>query len=197
MKRLTTIAVMLLACCSLLLAQAEDTDETQEIQETESSFNYRIFRMGDNLLELNVALSLPAKANSGLKLGGSGTIAYDRLITDNISLGGEISFNYATTIGRNVFYFIPILFRTSWHYCLGNLELDATMGLGCCFENYLDRTYFGLAIEPQAGIFYKFFADWSAGVSGGLYILPQWYKDSSKNATGLVADIRVGVKHIF
>ena len=199
MKRILSIAALLFLGCSLLFAQADDageipTDEGSE--ESEVTFDYRLLKAKDNFVQLNLGLSIPARPEQ-LEVGGEVSIGYTYMLTDHISLGGEACFSYNSTIGKNVLYFIPLLFTGGYHFAIGDFELIGSVSLGGAFENYLDRSYFGLVAKPEIGVYYKFFTEWSIGLSAGLFVLPEWYRDSSKNYTCLVPDIRLGAKYIF
>ncbi len=202
MKRTLSIAALLLLACTLLFAQEGTitTDEsitTEESEEPEVTFDYHVLQQGDGYINLNLALSLPIRPIPNLKIGGGVAIGYTYMMLDTLSVGGEACFSYNATIGNNVLYFIPILATDGYHPTFGNVELSASLSLGGAFENYLDRSYFGLAIKPEIGAYYKFFPEWSIGITAGLYILPQWYRDTSKNYTALITDIRIGAKYIF
>ncbi len=202
MKRILSIAALLLLTCTLLFAQdntitQDNSITTDESEESEVTFDYRVLRQGDGYLNLNLALSLPILPSPQLKVGGAVAISYTYMLFDKLSFGGEACFSYNSTIGNNVLYFIPLLATVGYHPTFGNFEVSASLSLGGAFENYLDRSYFGLVVKPEVGVYYKFFSDWSIGLTAGLFILPQWYKDTSKNYTGLITDIRLGAKYIF
>ena len=201
MKRLLTIAAFLLLCCSLLCAQTNEAEQeipasTEESEESEVSFNFHVLKKDDNYINLNIALSIPARPTQ-LNIGGGVAIGYKHMISDLISVGGEASFSYNSTIGNNILYFIPLLAQVGIHPTFKNFEFAFTLGLGGAIENYLDRSYFGLAVKPEVEVFYKMFTEWSLGLTAGLYVLPQWYRDSSKNYTSLIPDIRIGAKYLF
>ena len=198
MKRIFSVAALFLLSCSLLFAQTDvqETPSTEESEESEVTFKYQVIKKGDNFIQLNLALSIPARPQQ-LSVGGEVAIGYTYMMTDHISLGGEACFSYNSTIGKNVLYFIPLLVTGGYHMTFGDLEVVGSISLGGAFENYLDRSYFGLAIKPEVSVFYKFFSEWSIGLSAGLFILPEWYRDSSKNYTSLIPDIRLGAKYYF
>ncbi|MCR4941126.1 MAG: hypothetical protein K5930_13655 [Treponemataceae bacterium] len=201
MKRILTIAAFLFLCCSLLCAQTEESDQEnpasiEESEESEVSYDFHVLKEGNSLINVNIALSIPIRPEQ-LKLGGILSIGYSYMITDLISAGGELSFSYNSTIGNNVLYFIPFLGSVGFHPTFGNFELSLSLLLGGVLENYLDRSYFGLAVKPEVGLYYKLFSEWTVGASAGLFILPQWYGDSSKNYTSLIPEARIGVKYIF
>ncbi|MCR4714931.1 MAG: hypothetical protein K5751_11220 [Treponemataceae bacterium] len=202
MKRILSITVLLLLACTFIFAQEETLPQDNSVaidesNESEVTFDFHVLKKGDTLLNLNLALSLPIRPTPQLKIGGELSIGFAYMLTDMISVGSEASFSYNSTIGNNILYFIPILATVGFHPTIGNFEISAKLSLGGAFENYLDRSYFGLTIKPEVGVYYKFFADWLIGVSGGLFILPQWYRDSSKNYTSLITDIKIGAKYLF
>ena len=200
MKRFFLIAALLFLGCSILFAQTDgdgfDSPASGDSESSEVTFNYHVLKKDDNLIRLNLSLSFPVRPKT-LNIGGEVSIGFSHMITDFISLGGEACFSYNSTIGKNVLYFIPLLFSAGFHPTFGNLELSVMLFLGGAFENYLDRSYFGLAIKPEVGVYYKFFSDWLIGLSAGLFVLPEWHSDSSKDYISLIPEVRLGAKYTF
>ena len=81
-------------------------------QEIDSDYVFRASQAGDQYVKMNLSLNIPNKP-SQLKIGGAGTLGYHYFVTDSINIGGDIGFNYLTTIGENVFYFIPFFFKVN------------------------------------------------------------------------------------
>ena len=165
-------------------------------QEIDSDYVFRASQAGDQYAHVNLSLNIPNKPEQ-LKLGGSGSLGYHYFITDNITLGGNISFSYLSTLGENFFYFIPFVFKAGYQINFGKIEMPINLGFGAAIQNYIDRSYFGLVFNPNIGAYYRTSADFSFGVSGGVYILPQWYKNKTYNYTGIITDISLSVRYHF
>jgi hypothetical protein len=84
---------------------------------------------------------------------------------------------------------VPIMFKFMYQTTFGKFEVPIMLGIGGVFENYLDRTYFGLGIKPEVGVLYRINAGWSLGISGGCFILPQTYSDEKYNYVGIIPDV--------
>lgn len=176
-------------------ADSENTDtEESTIQ---SDVVYKTNQAGDQYMILKLNVDIPYRPFKKLIVGGSGTLGYQRFVFKGLTLGGDVSFAYSQTIGKNVFYFVPILFRAGWQFSAGKFEFPLSLGIGGAFENYLDRTYFGLAVHPNAAVFFRYNNAWSFGAHTGLYVLPQWYKNPKHNYTGLIHDIGLSVRYHF
>ncbi len=158
---------------------------------------YEQNQQGDQYVALKLNLGIPYRPFGNLFIGGSGSLGYHHFILDDLTIGGNVSFAYNQTIGDNVFYFVPIMFTTSYHFNFRQWEFPVSLEIGASFQNYLDRMYFGLAIRPEIAGYYRFNQDWSFGGHTGLFILPQWYKDSTYNYTGLIHDIGISVRYHF
>ncbi len=144
-----------------------------ETENTEEDFVYKMNQKGDQHIHL------------------------DLNITDSIMLGGEVGFAYNTTLGSNIFYAVPVLFKVTYQFTSKKLEIPVSLGIGGSFQNYVDRTYFGFTIKPEVGVFYRQSPDWSFGVHTGLFIMPQWYKNSENNYFGIIQDIGLAVRYHF
>ena len=165
-------------------------------QEIDSDYVFRASKAGDQYAKVNLSLNIPNKP-AQLNFGGAGTLGYHYYVTDGLTLGGDIGFNYLTTVGENVFYFIPFLFKVGYQFNTKKIEVPLYLGFGGAVQNYIDRSYFGLAIKPEVGLYIRTSSEWSFGILGGLYILPQIYKDSKYNYTGFISDISLGVRYHF
>ena len=165
-------------------------------QEIDSDYVFRASQKGDQYAKLNLSLNIPNKPEQ-LTFGGAGTLGYHVFLTDNFNLGGDVSFNYLKTIGNNVFYFIPFFLKAGYQFNTGKIEIPLYIGIGGAVQNYVDKSYFGLAIKPELGIYYRFSSEWSFGALAGLYILPQWFKNSDLNYTGFITDISASVRYHF
>lgn len=179
----------------------ETTEETETVTEvtTENGspdFVYKPNQQGDQFVRLNLALELPFRP-AQLKAGGTGTLSYGMFLTENFNLSAKASFAYTTTLGSNIFYFIPITFCAQYQMLFKNFEVPVSFEIGCAIESYIDRLFFGLALKPEIGLFYRVSPDWSIGIYDGLYVLPQWYSDSKYNYTGIISDIGLSVRYHF
>ena len=92
-------------------------------KEIDSDYVFRASQAGDQYVKMNLSLNIPNKP-SQLKIGGAGTLGYHYFVTDSINIGGDIGFNYLTTIGENVFYFIPFFFKVGYQFNSGKIEYD-------------------------------------------------------------------------
>ncbi len=131
---------------------------------------------GDQAARIGLALSVPIKPSMAkMGLGGSASLGYDYYINRNFFVGGEAAFTYNTTIADNVFYFVPVLFNATWQFDAGKFEIPCTLGLGGALQNYTNSIYFGVAIRPQLGVYYRINSEWSLGGSALVHVLPELF----------------------
>ena len=176
---------------------AQSTQTEEDSADIQSDVVYKMNQPGDQFIILKLNVDIPYVPFGKLLVGGSGTLGYQRFIVSGLTLGGDVSFGYSQTLGKNVFYFVPILFRAGWQFSAGKFEFPLSIGIGGAFENYLNRGYFGLALHPDAAAFFRYDSSWSFGLHAGLYILPQWYKNTAYNRTGIIQDIGLTVRYHF
>lgn len=189
MKRFIAILAVLCLITTAVTAQTSEESETPD-------FVYEPNQQGDQFVRLNLALELPVYPTQ-LRLGGTGTLSYGMFLTENFNLSAKVSFAYTTTIGSNMFYFIPFTFCAQYQMLFKNFEIPVSLEIGGAIESYIDRLFFGLAIKPEGGIFYRVSPDWSIGMYAGLFVLPQWYEDSQYNYIGVISDMGVSVRYHF
>lgn len=192
MKRILLFAFFSLMCITSIFAQ----DDSNTTQNSDDNFVYKANQKGDQYAKLSLSVDLPIRPTQ-LNIGGSGSLGYGYAITDNIFVGGDVSFAYSTTIGSNVMYFIPFMARFTYQFVAGKFEFPLSLGFGGAIQSYIDRTYFGMILHPEIGAYYRFSSDWSFGLSAGAFIIPQIYKKSSNNYVGVISNISLGVKYHF
>ncbi|OJF77012.1 MAG: hypothetical protein BKP49_03910 [Treponema sp. CETP13] len=202
MKRISLfLCTFFLICTSLFAAEANNSETTTQDnpeEKIESDYVYQMNQAGDQFIQLGINVNIPyAPSLDYLNVGGSGLLNYERYLTDSFSVGGTVAFGYDTTVGENVLYFVPIMGNVSYLFSVNKFEIPVTLNIGGAFENYIDRIYFGLAVEPEVGFYYRYSSDWSFGGHAGVFILPQWYSDSSDNYTGIIPNLGLSVRYHF
>ena len=187
--------------------EATEEQPEQETEENESIFSddlyledehfvYKMKQKGDQFIKIGLMVDIPLHpATRQLKVGGSGTLGYMRFLNSNFALGGDASFAYMTTLGKNIFTCIPLMVKAMYQFTFHKFEFPITLGIGGAFENYLGDSYFGLIIKPELGAFYRHSPDWSFGANIGWNMMPQWTKDSSY--FGVIMDIGVTARYHF
>ena len=173
-----------------------DTEASQEPSDFQEDFVYKMNQKGDQFINISLRLNVPLKpAPTQLYVGGAGTIGYTRFINSVFALGGDISFAYSTTVGKNVFTYVPLLFKVMYQPTIHQFEFPLTLGLGFAFENYNTDTYFGFVAKPEVGAFYRFSPSWSFGLSTGITLMPQVAKQDFY--MGVIFDTALTVRYHF
>lgn len=196
MKRFLSICLLGFFCFGLAFAQTES--EVQPETEDDYEYVYKTNQGGDSFIKMGLSVNLPLNPPATkLKVGGAGTLGFYRFLNSWFALGGDFSFVYSETVGSNVYYFIPLMFRTVFQLTLDKFEIPLMVGIGGSFQNYVDRMYFGLTINPEIGCFYRFRPDWSIGGMVGAYLLPQWFEETKYNFFGVITTFSVSFRYHF
>jgi hypothetical protein len=200
MKRL--LLILSFCICFCIPAFSQEVAEPAVPQEPEqpdeypqSDYVFRLNQQGDSFLGIQLSVQIPFIKK--LNVGGAGGIMFSRFLTDYFALGGELDFSYETTIGSNVYYFIPILVKGTFVIPVNKFEFPISLAMGFAFQSYINRNYYGFVIKPEIGAFYRFSPGWSVGLTAGVNILPQWYIKSSNNRTGVILSTSACVRFHF
>lgn len=195
MKRIAVLICIVLFASCFMFAQENDSILTEEAEEP---VTYKMNQKGDQFIKIGVMVNIPFSPKMPqLGVGGSGTLGYLRFLNSNIAIGGDANFAYMVTLGDNIFTYIPFLAKFMYQFSVHKFEFPISLGFGGAVQNYSTDTYFGLAIKPEVGAFFRYSPNWSFGINSGLYILPQWCRDSSKNRTGYIMDVGVIARYHF
>ncbi|MDR1786605.1 MAG: hypothetical protein LBR23_09140 [Spirochaetaceae bacterium] len=158
----------------------------------EDEFVFRANQRGDQWIKIDLAVDLPVKPDmTHLKPGGMGALGYQRFLNPYFAVGGDIGFAYNVTIGENIFTMLPLMVKGTVQPVFRKFEFPITAGVGVAFEKYLDKTYAGLALRGEAGVFWRIITDWSFGLHYGIYILPQ------EDYLGIIQDVGLSGRYHF
>lgn len=162
----------------------------------DEEFIYKMNQKGDQFIKIGLMVNIPLNPpTSQLKLGGSGTLGYMRFLNNNLAIGGDASFSYMATVGKNVFTCIPLMAKVMFQFTAQKFEFPISLGIGGAFQNYIGESYFGLIIKPEVGAFFRYSPDWSFGINVGWNLMPQWTKDSSY--FGVIMDSGLTARYHF
>jgi hypothetical protein len=161
-------------------------------------FIYKANQKGDQFLRMALMGDFPIIPDmKHMYFGGSLSIGYMYFLNGVFAIGGDVAFGFNGTIGGNMSLTIPIMFKAMYQPTIGKFEIPITVGIGGVVETYLGRTYFGFGVKPEVAVYYRITASWSAGLSGGVFILPQWYTNKDYNKTGIIADVGLTARFHF
>lgn len=195
MNRICALFFTCFLCFSVVYAQETESETTTDLTEPEE-FVYKANQKGDWLVRFGGAADIPLTPKN-LNLGLDLTLGFYTFLSDSFALGGDANFSYATTIGDNLYYSVPIMVRGMYQFTVKDFEIPISLGAGLSIQTYIERYYFGLIINPEIGFYYRFKTSWSAGLNVGVNILPQWYDDATYNKTGYIMDTGLSVRYHF
>ncbi|MDR2501137.1 MAG: hypothetical protein LBD37_08700 [Treponema sp.] len=135
-----------------------------------------------------------------INIGGTGYLGFSYFLGPNLFVGAEIGGMFAQTLMMNLIYIIPIGVKIGYQFLAGPfglpLEFPLSVLVGAAPTKYLDRDYLGMILKPQAGAFWRFHADWSAGINLGWWWVPQWPKNHPEfNRYGNFLELTLAVRY--
>ena len=210
MKRILLISLFMFCFFSFCFSQEESfvlMEEPYESQEesyepkSDSSFSEsfsgaEINQKGDQTINIGLAADY-ALTPRKLGWGGSATLGYNRNLSSVFAVGASMDFNHFRTTGSNIYYMVPIMAKGIFQIAFGRFEIPLSISVGGALESYLDKIYFGPIAKPEIGLFYRYSADWSLGITAGATVTPQIYKDKSQNRTGSAAYAGLTLRYHF
>ena len=122
-------------------------------------------------------------------IGGYGSIDYEVFLTPQISIGGEIGYQFNRCTDEKLFTQVPLLFRATWVPLQGKFEIPVSLGAGFNYMSYNDKSMFSPMLSLTIGARYFFTDNWAIGVKSGINFTAELYTKSQKN--GLYTSIPV------
>jgi len=212
--RLLVIPLIILAGTSLIHAQEEDDDEDDKdiyIETDWSSANVSRYSRGDQIFSIGLGIVKPLfyvdKQNGYLStkmnLGGMGSLMYTYFLDSNFFLGGELSGMFASTVGENMYFIVPIGFFGGYQFVVKRFEFPLSMMMGIAPQTHQDRSYFGFFSKINASAYFRFNTDWSFGLSTGFWWVPEWTSktrdgyNGNVNIHGFFWELKLGARYHF
>jgi hypothetical protein len=137
--------------------------------------------------------------NNNVSVAGAGSLSYNFFLTSNVFAGLEFGGMFASTIGNNMLYMIPIGLRIGYQFIAGRFEFPFSLMLGGVSQIHSDKDYFGFFIKPQASAFWRMNSDWSFGVNITSWFVPQTGTKSEPNhdAWGYFLETTLSARYHF
>ena len=185
-----------------LHAQEEETDEEPSMGSDWNGFIGEPYSRGDKTFTIILGVLIPTYFSGvennqhGIKLGGVGSLAFNYFVSPRVFLGAEISGSFSATRGGNMLYLVPFGIRGGYQFWFGRFEVPISIFLGAAPQKYLEKGYFGPIAKPGASLFWRYNPEWSFGLNGNWWILPQWPKNGY-NAIGNFLELTLAVRYNF
>lgn len=197
MKRFISLLLTLLLLSGIAFAESQG-------DEYDDGYVYEANGAGDQFLKLNIGGLFPLNFGGTIKNGGSlyvggfANIGYYRFLSRTIAVGGEVNATYNVSVGNKVLVMIPFTVGALIQPTINNFEFPIYLNIGMGYETWQNMNYFpSLALTATPGAFYRINEACSVGISASYMFIPQWFKDSSKNAVGQFMGIGIGARYHF
>jgi hypothetical protein len=186
--------------------EEEPEDEPPYIDSEWSDYEPSVYGPGDKTFSMTLGIIFPlffsgdvvGDSKIGLNLGGTGTLAFNYFLTSNIFIGGELSGMFAGTRGKNMLFIIPFGLRIGYQFVFNRFEFPLSLMVGAANQIHSDNRYFGFILKPGASVFWRFNPDWSFGLNGVWWIIPQRPKDEYEaNSTGNLMELTLSARYHF
>ena len=170
------------------------------------NYNMSLYSLGDKTFVITLGVLFPTvfvgvdEMGHGLTIGGTGTLAFNYFLTSHLFVGGELSGMFAGTRGKNMLYIVPFGIRVGYQFVIWRFEFPISVMVGAAPQRYLEDGYFGLIVKPGASVFWRFNPDWSFGLNGNWWFLPQWprHQDGIKyNTLGNFMELTLSARYHF
>jgi hypothetical protein len=200
------LALLVFLVLPLHAQEADESEEEDITLETDWSKIDQQYTRGDRLFNISLGLEFPLffvsegeflAMQGQMKLGGTGSLAYDQFLSPHLAIGGEVGGIFTRTIGKNVYYAVPIGFRISYQFVLSPFEFPLTFSLGIVPQKMLDLGYFGPFAKFQGGAFWRFNADWSFGLTASWLFIPQFNSAPEQTIYGNFSGLTLSARYHF
>jgi hypothetical protein len=144
-----------------------------------------LYMAGDKIFSMNLGVLFPVlfldnqgKSYEGnINPGGTGSLAFFYFLSPRWFIGGEIQGMFASTLGENMIYIIPMGIRGGYQFNIGRFEFPLSLMIGMDPMTLGDYNYLGFFLKPEVSAYWRLNASWSFGLNTSWWFAPQWPKD--------------------
>jgi len=111
-------------------------------------------------------------------------------------MGAELGGMFASTRAGNMLYIVPFGARFGYQFVIKRFEFPLSVMIGAAPQKYLSNGYIGLVVKPGASVFWRFNPDWSFGLNGVWWFVPEWPKNGY-NVNGNFMELTMSARYHF
>jgi hypothetical protein len=113
------------------------------------------------------------EGNTGLSVGGYGSISYQIFSSPSTAIGGEIGYDFNYSAEDDLFTAVPIFAKFSYYPVQGVVDLPLSFGLGFAYIKYADGSLMSLYANIELGVVWYPTTNWGFGINTGLWVIPE------------------------
>ncbi|MDR3302867.1 MAG: hypothetical protein LBS86_00460 [Treponema sp.] len=207
MRKAFAFVALCVLVASAVMAQEDDDEEPigEAPIESDWSFLQAAYAHGDQTFTISAGVLFPTlfTGKSGVltnnvHLGGTGSLAYAYFLTPHWYLGAELGFMFASTLAEKFLYIIPFGLRVGFQFVLGRFEFPIGIMVGGAPQKYLnEKEFFGFIAKGSASVFFRITPNWSFGLNGVWWWVPEWTPQPAKNAYGNFLELTLSARYHF
>jgi len=156
------------------------------------------FRLGTNVptfvhfFDDNTTLTVPGEGNTGMKMGGYGSISYQMFNSPKTAIGGEIGYSFNYSANKKIFSAVPFFAKYSYFPLQGTFDIPLSVGLGGAYIKYDTGSLMTLYANFEVGAIWFPGENWGFGISTGMWLIPELnYEDNLKADNALAGFIPI------
>ncbi len=142
------------------------------------------YSLGDQLITLDVGMMFPLFYTGGpdgfqdanLSLGGTGHLAWNAFLNNNLTVGGEFGGMFAFTPNRNTLFMVPLAARVSYFLRAYPFEFPLSLSAGINFSRFEESFKVDPLVIPGVGFYWNYNVEWAFGLNVRYWWVPQIYQ---------------------
>jgi hypothetical protein len=193
---------IVLTIASFILVLAPTAQEMPAQIETSP---YVAFEKGDAILSLTLGTKLPVaiynhdeadfETGTNMYPGFAFALSYIHFLNDDWAFGGDIAGAFIGTLAERRLFIAPLSVRFVRAFSLDPFIIAPTAGLGLAITSLGEDKHIDPLLKVGASFLWRATGDISYGLNLLLDVVPQRYKDSSQNRSGLFMDATLSVAY--
>ncbi|MDR2510172.1 MAG: hypothetical protein LBC77_05970 [Spirochaetaceae bacterium] len=201
----TRLCAFALFCLSAAVWAQDDENSDLPIQSNWNNERSSIYSPGDKTFNISLGALFPLFFTGGsyniidnkINIGGTIAIAYNYFLDSKMFVGGDVQFSFSSTIGEHFLFVVPIAARVGYQFVWRRFEFPLSAHLGVAPQLYSGYSLFGMFFKLQQAAYFKFNPEWSFGLNGSFWWMPEWTKDPNKNAYGHFFELTASARFHF
>ena len=150
----------------------------------ETAINANPYVPGEQMLSFKLGAFFPTKfynlyaggsADTNLKVGVGFGIAYDYVVAQGFSVGGEVEGSTCSTTAGSSFFLVPFTAKAAWYFVRMPFEIVPSVSTGLTITRYNSYTHFDPILKAGASFLWRQSSSWSFGLDAQVWSVWQFY----------------------
>jgi len=201
------ISAFILLIISMVPVYSQEAEQPEEPKLEKIEY----YTLGDQCFSINAGLFIPlffmdftpgassAVSATHLTVGGTGSLAYEAYLSNNLKLGMEVGGMFAKSPNGNNVFMVPITAKFGYEFHFGQFSMPIYLGAGINIISYQDyETNVQFLLKPGISLYWNYNSNWGFGGNLVYWVAPDLVlSNPDESRVGNFLDFTISAQYHF